>query len=137
MRFSSIVRAGCALAALGLVAACGGGNKDSVTPTGGEAKAIDSDPAALLPSGAMILVRVDSKAMFASNSVGGQLGQLAERFMPIGEEAGFRASRDVDSTLVGAYSLQGADAVAVLSGTFDEKKIADVAASHTPTKGGG
>jgi hypothetical protein len=124
--------------ALALAAgSCGGGNKDAVTPNGVEAQSIDSDPAALLPSGAMVIAKVDAKAMFASNSVGGQVGTLVERLVPIGDEAGFKASRDLDSALVGTYSVQGADAVAVLSGTFDEQKIAQVAATHTPTKGGG
>jgi hypothetical protein len=124
--------------ALALAAvSCGGGNKDAVTPNGAEAQSIDSDPAALLPSGAMMIAKVDAKAMFASNSVGGQVGTLVERLLPIGDEAGFKASRDLDSALVGTYSVQGVDAVAVLSGTFDEQKIEQVAATHTPTKGGG
>jgi hypothetical protein len=134
--FRSLVRAACVLTVVATTAACGG-SKDSVTPSGAESKAIDADPAALLPSSAMMIARVDAKAMLATSAVGAQLGQIAERLVPIGEESGFRASRDLDAVLVAAYSLQGADVLAVLSGTFDEKKISDAAAAHTPTKAGG
>jgi hypothetical protein len=108
-----------------------------VTPSGAEAQSIDADPAALLPSGAMVLAKVDAKTMFASGGAGAQIGQMVERIFPIGEEAGFKASRDLESALAGAYSTQGADVVAVLSGKFDEDKIAQVASQHTVTKGGG
>jgi hypothetical protein len=127
---------GCALT-LALVA-CGGGNKESVTPNVADHEnAIDDDPVALLPSGAMVLAKVDAKTMFSSGSVGGQLGQIVERVVPIGEEAGFKAARDLDLIYVGGYSMSGADVVAVLRGVFDEEKIKKVADAHTPTKGGG
>ena len=124
----------CALA----LVACGGGNKESVTPRAAESeKAIDDDPVALLPSGAMILAKVDAKTLFSSGSVGGELGQVVERLVPIGEEAGFKASRDLDLIYVAGYSLSGADVAAVLRGVFEEEKIKKVADAHTPTKGGG
>ena len=65
---------------VGLVAACGGGNKDSVTPKTAEGdRSIDADPIALLPSSATMLARIDAKQMFESGSVGGQLASMAER----------------------------------------------------------
>jgi hypothetical protein len=128
----------CGLALAVTAAACGGGNKDTVTPKAADAvRPIDDDPIALLPSGPMVLAKVDAKAMFASGSVGGQLGQIAERLLPIGDEAGFKASRDLETTYVAGYSLTGADVAAVLRGAFDEDRIKQVAANHTATKGGG
>jgi hypothetical protein len=119
----------------GLATACGGGNKDSATAKAAEA--IDADPIALFPSAAMAISRVDAKQMFTSGSVGGQLALMAERMLPIGEEAGFKASRDLETIYAAGYSTSGADVVAILRGTFDEQKIKSVADSHTPTKGGG
>jgi hypothetical protein len=75
--------------------------------------------------------------MFTSGSTGGVIGQMAEKLVPIGEEAGFKASRDLDRVVMGAYSFQGVDAVAVLVGRFDEQKIAQAAQNHTPMKNGG
>ncbi len=126
-----------AILLLGVLPACGGG-KDSVTPKVAETQpAIDADPVALLPSGAMVIAKVDTKAMFTAGSVGGQVTLLAERMMPVGEEAGFKASRDLESAIVASYTLQGADLAAVLTGAFDEQKIARAAETHTPTKAGG
>jgi hypothetical protein len=108
---------------VGVAVACGGGNKEGVTPTtAGTEKAIDDDPIALLPSGAMVLAKVDAKTMFAS-SAGGQLGQIADRLVPISEDAGFKASRDLDLVYLAGYSMSGADVAAVLRGVFDEDKI--------------
>ena len=121
---------------VGLVAACGG-SKDSVNAKSAESQAIDADPLALLPSSAMAIARVDAKQMFQSGSVGGQLAQMAERMLPVGEEAGFKASRDLETIYAAGYSTTGADVVAILRGTFDEQKIKSVADQHTPTKGGG
>ncbi len=119
-----------------LTVACGG-SKDSVSAKTPESQAIDADPVALLPSSAMVIARVDAKQMFTSGSVGGQLALMAERMLPIGEEAGFNASRDLETVYAAGYSTSGADVVAILRGTFDEAKIKSVADSHTPTKGGG
>jgi hypothetical protein len=121
---------------VGLVAACGG-SKDSVNAKTAESQAIDADPLALLPSSAMAIARIDAKQMFQSGSVGGQLAQMAERMLPVGDEAGFKASRDLETIYAAGYSTTGADVVAVLRGTFDEQKIKSVAEQHTPTKGGG
>jgi hypothetical protein len=125
---------------LSLVIACGG-SKDSVGVAHGandvtEAQ-IDADPMALLPSSPVIVASVDARAFFASGGVGAQVGQMAEKLMPIGEEAGFSASRDVDKVIAATYSMQGADVAAAISGRFDVAKIEKAAQSHTPTKSGG
>ncbi len=120
--------------------ACGGGNKGTVTAhVAGELTPaqIDADPLALLPGQALGVGTVDARAFYGSKSLGPQIAQLSERFIPLGEEAGFAASRDVDRVTVATYSTQGADACAVVSGKFDEQKIAQVAKNHTPTKAGG
>lgn len=113
------------LAALGLGAALAGcGDKGGgAGAKGGEAKKeIDADPIALLPSGALVVATVDTKAFLASPTVGPQIAQLVERYATLPEEAGFKASRDVDRVTVGFYSMQGADGVAVLMGRFDAAK---------------
>jgi hypothetical protein len=117
-----------------------GGAKDSVTPkvAGGlTADQIDADPLALLPGSAVILAGVDAQAFYKSGSVGAQLSGLAEKLAPIGDEAGFSPSRDVDRVTLGVYALEGADVAAVVSGRFDQAKIDQAASNHTPTKSGG
>ncbi len=123
---------------LSLLAGCGGANSkvDGAKSATGE-KQFEDDPIALLPSSALLIVSVDARALYASGSIGGQLGKLTERIVPIGEEAGFVASRDLDRVVVGAYSMQGADVAAVLIGKFDEQKIALAAQNRAPMKGGG
>lgn len=125
---------------VGALAACGGKTPDAVTvreKVEVTQEQIDADPVALLPSSALAVANVDARAFYASEALGAQVGKLTERLVPIGEEAGFRASRDVDRIVAASYSTQGLDGVAVLVGRFDEAKIADLARKNTPTKGGG
>jgi len=107
---------------LGIVA-CGAGGGHAHSPNGLSADQIDADPMALLPSSPLAVANVDARAFYASGSVGAQLAAVSERALPIGSDAGFKASRDVDRIVVAAYSAQGADVVAVVSGRFDEGKI--------------
>ena len=117
-----------------ILAACGGkGRRLGVRGRGHAARG----SYALLPSGAVSVARLDAKALFASQGAGGEAARLGERYLPIGEEAGFVASRDLDTVVAGAYSTQGADVAAVLKGRFDEAKIRDAAEKHTPLRGGG
>ena len=130
----------CALLFLCTAVACGGGNQGTVTAhVAGELTPaqIDADPLALLPGQALGVGTIDAHAFYASKSLGPQVAQLTEKYIPLGDEAGFSASRDVDRVTVATYSTQGADACAVVSGKFDEQKIAQVAKNHTPTKAGG
>ncbi len=125
------------LVVLVLSVGCGGSNSSVEGAKGAADKKLDDDPLALLPASALVVVSVDARAVYATGSVGAQLGKLTERLVPVGEEAGFVPSRDLDRVVVGVYSLQGADVAAVLVGKFDEQKIAQAAQTHVTTKGGG
>jgi hypothetical protein len=76
---------------------------------------------------------VDLRAFYTSPSAGPTAAQVAEKYFPIGAEAGFSASRDLDRMMGGIYSMQGADVLATLVGRFDEAKIAQVAQQKTQT----
>jgi hypothetical protein len=106
------------------VAACGG-------------EVAMNDALALLPGNAISIGTVDARAFFGSQTFGSELAKLVEKYMPIGQEAGFQASRDVDRVTFGSYSYQGIDVAGIVIGRFDEAKIRQVASAHTPTKGGG
>src|SRR6186997_190577 len=101
-----------------LFLACGGGKNDDVkTPT------VDpgmDDALALLPGNAIAVGSVDARAFFGSQTFGSELAKLVEKYVPIGQEAGFQASRDVDRVTFASYSYQGIDAAAVVIGKFDE-----------------
>jgi hypothetical protein len=106
-----------------------------------EIKAPDAEPGmddalALLPGGAIALGTVDARAFFGSQTFGADLAKLVEKYVPVGAESGFVASRDVDRVTFGSYSFQGLDVAAVVIGRFDGAKIKQVAASQTPTKSG-
>jgi hypothetical protein len=120
-----------------LVAAGCGGDGANDKPKTPAAEAGMDDAFALLPGNAIMVGTVDARAFFGSNTFGAELAKLVEKYLPLGDEAGFRASRDVDRVTFASYAYQGVDAAAVVIGRFDEAKIKQVAAQHTPTKGGG
>jgi hypothetical protein len=127
----------CVALALGGVSGCGGhAGAHLEAPRALTAEQIDADPLALLPGSAGVVATSDAHAVSASGAVGAQLEALAERYIPIGDEAGFKASRDVDRVVAGAYSSAGVDVAAVLSGRFEEAKIKQAAEAHTQTRGG-
>jgi hypothetical protein len=97
---------------------------------------LDAEPMSLLPSAAIVYARLDARAFFASQSFGPDLAKAAEKGSPLGAEAGFLPSRDLDVVHVGVYSTQGADVAAVLTGRFDLEKIKNLAVTHAPTHGG-
>lgn len=118
-----------------LFLACGGDNKGAPkTPT---AESGMDDALALLPGNAIAVGSVDARAFFGSQTFGAELAKLVEKYLPLGQEAGFQASRDVDRVTFASYAYQGIDAAAIIIGKFDEAKIKQVAAQHTPTKNGG
>lgn len=119
-----------------LALGCGGKktNAGAASPTGSSSM---DDPLALLPQGPIAVANVDAKAFFASKTAGAQIAQLVEKLVPIGEEAGFSPSRDVERVYAGVYSMQGADVAAVIVGKLDPQKIRALAASQAPAKGGG
>ncbi|MBX3263230.1 MAG: hypothetical protein KIS78_24325 [Labilithrix sp.] len=119
---------------LTLLVACGGDKKEAKAP------AVDNgmdDALALLPGNAIAVGTVDARAFFGSQTFGSEVAKLAEKYLPIGEEAGFQASRDVDRITWASYSYSGIDAAAIVIGRFDEAKIKEAALKQTPTKGGG
>jgi hypothetical protein len=106
-----------------------------------EVKSPDAEPGmddalALLPGNAIAVSTIDGRAFFGSQTFGADLAKLVEKYVPIGAEAGFLASRDVDRVTLGSYSYQGIDVAAVVVGRFDSAKIKQVAATQTPTKAG-
>jgi hypothetical protein len=101
-----------------LAAAC----KGAESPV--EKKAdLDSDPLAVLPGSAVAVADLDARAMWASGSLGGPIADLADRLLPVGEDAGLVPKRDIDRIVLGVYASTGADVAAVVSGRFDEAKI--------------
>jgi hypothetical protein len=94
---------------------------------------LDGDAIALLPPGAVAAVTVDMRAFYDSKVFGAQVATLAESMLPVGVDAGFVPSRDVDRVTAASYALQGADAVAVLRGRFDAAAIDKAARAHAAT----
>jgi hypothetical protein len=119
------------LALLALVAlnACGGKGAAS----GADVKSTaDADPLALIPPSALVVASLDAHAMYASAAIASTLASFADSLVPLGADAGFQASRDVDRVIFGAYPGSDPDVAAVLSGRFDLDKIG----AATKTKGG-
>ncbi len=101
----------------------------AVTP-----ESLDKDPLALFPSGALGMFAIDLRAFYTSQSAGPMAAQVAEKYFPIGAEAGFSASRDLDRVMGGIYSMQGVDVLATLVGRFDEARITQFAQAKTQTR---
>jgi len=117
------------LLAVCLLLACGGKGANA----GGENKLdLDSDPLALLPGSAVIVANVDARSLWDSTTVGPQLGAIADRLMPLGDDAGFEAKRDIDRVVLASYATGGIDVAAIVSGRFDQAKLE----AATKTKGG-
>lgn len=124
------------LVSLAFVVGCPGKDTSDVkSPTGSDAAGMD-DALALLPGNAIIAGTVDARAFFSSQTFGADLAKLVEKYVPIGSEAGFQASRDVDRVTFASYSYQGIDVAAIVVGRFDGAKIKALATSGTPTKAG-
>ncbi len=106
-----------------LPVACGG----KPPAAGGEVKAapaVDADPYTLLPPGAVAVARVDAHAVFTNAAIGHEVSELADSFVPLGDDAGFKATRDVDGVLAATYATSEGDAAAILTGRFDADKMA-------------
>ena len=113
---------------------CGDKKGPDVKSASGEAGM--DDALALLPGNAIGAGTVDARAFFGSQTFGADLAKLVEKYVPIGAEAGFQASRDVDRVTFATYSYQGLDVAAIVIGRFDGAKIKQMAASQTATKSG-
>lgn len=117
------------------VIACGDKGTDG-PKTPAAANPAMEDALALLPGNAIAVGTVDARAFFGSETFGADLSKLIEAYMPIGAEAGFTATKDVDRVTFASYSYQGIDAAAVIIGRFDEAKIKQAASAHTQMKSG-
>jgi hypothetical protein len=117
------------LLAVCLLFACGGKGPTA----GGENNVdLDSDPLALLPGSAVIVANIDARSLWDSATVGPQLAAIADRLVPLGEDVGFEAKRDVDRVVLASYATGGMDVAAIVSGRFDEARLE----AATKTKGG-
>jgi hypothetical protein len=108
------------------LAACGG---KGATTADTKKVDLDADPFALLPASPVLVANIDARAILDSDSAGAQVAALVARVAPLGADAGFDASRDVDRIALASYATGGVDFVAVMSGRFDEEKIAHVTAT--------
>ena len=127
-----------ALAASAFSTTACGGNKNADAKSASEApKTLEGDPIALFPSGPLAMGRLDVKAMFAAGASGAEGVKIVDRYFPMGPEAGFSLSKDVDTIYVGSYALQGVDVLVAAVGRFDEAKIKAASEQHTTLRGGG
>jgi len=114
------------------VVGCGGKQKGAEEAVA-QANPLE-DPYAVLPPSVVVLANVDAKTFFASGALGAEGARVLEKLLPIGEEAGFVASRDLDRVTIATYSTQGADVASVLKGRFDTMKLEQMATNGTPTR---
>jgi len=115
------------LAGVAAVAAFGcSKQEDVVVKTGADKKLtdeqIDADAVPLLPGGAIGVLYVDARALFASQ-FGDKLLGVVQRRTPLPASAGFDPKRDLDKLWLGFYSMSGADSAGVAVGSFDRQKI--------------
>lgn len=94
------------------------------TTSGVELKAadIDSEPLALVPPGALAVVNVQPKELFAS-PLGHRFLALAQSQFPLPPSTGFDVQRDLERLIVGVYSAAGIDFSGVAVGRFDVAAI--------------
>jgi hypothetical protein len=104
--------------------------------TGGAVSAgtVDSNPVAVLPTGALFVSSLDAQALFRS-SFAPQIRRLVQNLLPVGAESRFQPARDLLRVYAAFYAMQGADFCAVLQGRFDVAALraAALAGSRTPS----
>jgi hypothetical protein len=128
---------GVVLVGLGVLSGCPANTGTTPPPKVVDiATQIDSDAIALLPASPALVATVDTRAFFASGS-GATAGPLVDMLLPLGNDAGFVATRDVDRITAGVYLAQGADVAAVVVGRFDPAHIDQAAQAHAATRSGG
>jgi hypothetical protein len=125
----SLALAAALVSALPLLASCGAAAPAPVSAPKGAEIDLDGDALLLLPPGAVLATTVDAHAFYENPSLGAQVSALSEALLPfgLGADAGLVPSRDVERVTFASYSLQGADAVAIVRGRFDAASIARVA----------
>jgi hypothetical protein len=128
---------GVLLASLPSLVSCGGEAGQPRAPSGASALDLDGDALALLPGGAVAAATLDVRALYDNHTFGADAARLAECVLPLGADAGFVASRDIDRMTVGWYAVTAADFVAVVRGRFDPAAIQRAADAHSAAHGGG
>jgi hypothetical protein len=93
---------------------------------------IDQDPLALLPGGAIGIVRVDAPTLFQSQ-FGQRLLSIVGSRIPVPASAGFDPARDLKTLYIGMYSMQGVDVAIVATGNFHPEAIERAADGTTVT----
>lgn len=93
---------------------------------------VDQDPLALLPAGAIGIVRVDAPALFQSQ-FGQRLLSIVSARIPVPPSAGFDPARDLSTVYIGMYSMQGVDVAIVATGNFHPDAIEHAADGTTVT----
>jgi len=88
------------------------------------APAIDADPWALLPRGAVAWGDLDASAAFSS-SFAEEARVLWLDHLPVSRASTIDPTKDVDRIRLGAYATVGADFAMIVSGRFNPKQIAD------------
>jgi hypothetical protein len=96
------------------------------------AEEVDRDPMALLPGGAVGLGYLNMQELYASE-LGQKLRTLIPKFVPLPPAANFDPARDLRVAYLGVYVAQGIDAVAAVSGTFDQAAIERATDQTQPT----
>jgi hypothetical protein len=95
----------------------------------GEAPSFDTDPLLLVPASAFVVASVDARSTFDNPSVGSTLAAMVQGLLPVPDEAGLRASRDVDRVVACGFGGAEMDVTLILGGRFDPARLA--AATHT------
>jgi hypothetical protein len=97
----------------------------------GGAPSFDADPLLLVPSSVFVVANVDARATFDNPSVGATLAAAVQGLVPLPDEAGLQASRDVDRVIACGFSAADVDVALILGGRFDPARLAG--ATHTKT----
>ena len=110
------------LAAATALASCKGARS-------GEAPSFDADPLLLVPASAFVTVNVDARSVFANPAVGSSIAGAAQALLPVPDDVGLQAARDVDRAVAMGFAGTDMDIAVILSGRFDPARLA--AATHT------
>jgi hypothetical protein len=122
-----------------LLCACGGPKTPAAVPATPD---LDRDPLALLPASAIAVASIVGHPAAPDPSPSptavAVTAAAAQWFVPVADGAGFQPADDVDRVVLGAYAMDSADVVAVLSGRFDPDRLAAATQSRygTPVEHG-
>lgn len=116
----------CALAASSLLCFVGCGPRREVIievkAKPASSKAIDADPWALLPPGAVLWSHVSASSLFAS-SFGEEAGVFLTDHLPLSRGLGFDPRKSIEQLHTAVYATAGTDFVCVARGRFDPRDI--------------